>query len=306
MKVILVHRHGARFPKKSYALDPAFPGEVFKNNKEALFPQGCRRFELLGRELKDKYPFLSPSSTRVFCSNTQRTVLSTLCLVESLFPGERYSFGNQRNTIPIKITEDTFFHAEPEKLKRRQDENYSQLFNYNYNIIPLLDKLYSITSDPVLSPEVPYWKRFVELHEVYSHYKSCEFSGVPFLEVEGKEKLTKEEFRLLERCADTVCHHQFRGNEDRFPSLLVNNFLTHLRRELDESKGFTIYSAHDTTLVALATILNWTVPCPDFASYMIFEIEDDVVRVGFNPEPQNYDLTQVKFREINPDVLLDF
>lgn len=94
--VVLVTRHGARFPNRPMAGDYSWPtdAQFWKHFKAHLTPAGSRQLFELGTKLARRYralfeglaPTEMDDAVRCECSNTHRTLNSAFALLEGMFP----------------------------------------------------------------------------------------------------------------------------------------------------------------------------------------------------------------------------
>jgi len=115
---IIVHRHGARFPTKSFPNDlswPVFP-QFWENFHGHLTPTGALQHYALGEKLSKRYregtklfSSLSPGDMHrvVLCqtSPAQRCLFSAWSLLDSLFPGTPRYFSYYADRLDVNLTE---------------------------------------------------------------------------------------------------------------------------------------------------------------------------------------------------------
>lgn len=212
---------------------------------------------------------------------------------------------------------DKLFHMgkRDEDLKKWRKDNIekSSFFKHvmdneeDYN--KLFEKIYNITRYQKFSPERDLISRISSLKSIYTSIKITESHGFNIIpNLDGLE-LSKEEYRMILHASKQLCNLQFRPNsnllsEDRGikTSGYISNEIARYFREIVEGNSntlFTSFSCHDTTLLALASMMGLYLDNPpQFTGYFLFELykkdqEDDCeyfVKIYYNHDPTKEDM----------------
>lgn len=246
-QIIIVHRHGSRFPNEKSRLknDLSWPtNNVFWEKYQAnLTPIGCfemfdigsdlrgyyyRKTDLFDRPVQGFSKFVSSQ-----CSNTHRTLFSAWCLLRGLFPRTPASFVFQKdrtehsmkdirnNCIPIivesEVGTDALFH------QWKGDENYKawKLQNFEKSkllirlskeqkYLDLADKLYKMTGFEKLSRKKKPLNRVAGFKGIYSNLAIAERHNLPPLSNVDGLSITEEEGKMIKIVADEVWRLRYR------------------------------------------------------------------------------------------------
>lgn len=326
--VFVIHRHGARFPSRGQPKNLSFPDcdEFWSLYNMQLTPKGMEQLKSLGKKLRHDYPELLDGDIQVFSSNTSRTILSGISTLNGLIPDKPYHIefgydrgvnisGSTRVRVEKKKFHDSLFHLgkDDKNSWRKQNIAESDIIKQlcsNQDVIDLLDKIYTITHCSMIDPCKPLYKRLSNITSYvnlvrYGRIHSCHI--LP--NILGIE-LTEVEKDMIIELGNVVYGHHFGDHSNSYPlSVGINRCAMLLdeicRRMLNNDRGIYIYSAHDTTLLSLAAGLGLKIPCPDFASYFIFELsQDGKVNVKCNPQGTEYSVYWDRSEELQDIKLL--
>lgn len=306
--VFVIHRHGARFPSRGQPKNLSFPEcrEFWASYNMQLTPKGMEQLKSLGEKLRRDYQELLDGDIQVFSSNTSRTILSGISTLNGLAPEKSYhiEFGYDRGvnipgSVRIRVEKkkfhDSLFHLGKDdknqwrKTNIRESPVIQELCQRN-DVVDLLDKIYTITHCSMMDPCKPTYKR---LSNITAYVNLVRYGRVHSCHVLPNElgiSLTEQEQQLIIQLGNVVYGHHFGHYSGSYTESVGINRCAMLldeicRRMHNKDRGIYIYSAHDTTLLSLAAGLGLKIPCPDFASYFIFELtEDDKVNVKCNPQ----------------------
>lgn len=305
--VFVLIRHGNRFPSGGQPGNKSFPSyeEFWEQHGMHITNQGVKQLEDFGAQLAQQYPDMI-SHIRMFSSNTTRTILSAMSLLHGLSPSSSHhiecgEIGHSQNSVRISVEknrEDPLFHLNKSKIQKWKKQNISssplikQLEN-NERIVNLLDKLYTMCHCENIDPCKPTSKRLYHIPSYVNLVRYGRDHNSTILPNRHDITLSNEEKQLIISIGDVVYRHYFvphslQKSEEtgsRVCSMLLNELCKRMKD--GTTRGFYIYSAHDTTLLALSAAFGLLIPCPDFASYYVFELyEDGTLNVKVNTRPK--------------------
>lgn len=179
LQVIVLTRHGARYPTASFPHDLNWPSneQFWSSFDGSLTPLGCRQLHQVGSELREYYSIFdgylsdlskgggktSGKSVCAFTSNTRRTLLSAQSLLEGLLPNAAISIRSDcdesmrpiaHDNIIIHVEDQSqslfFTHGQAEQYLHQKRGIFSQstlLKNYasDRQVCKLLKKLWVMT-----------------------------------------------------------------------------------------------------------------------------------------------------------------
>jgi hypothetical protein len=294
-------------------------GGFWKQHGMLLTPQGVGQVTTVGVELAKMYPHLTSGRSiadlshqiRVFSSNTSRTIMSALALLTGMVPnfpyhithGEPCELFFESGTPGIRVAvenndgyHDSLFHlGKSDNIAWRRVNSLASPelrdLASRTRVVNLLDKLYTMTHSRKMDPVLPAIERLLAITEYVTLVRYSRDHGVPLLSNPLLLELSPEDVALIFELAEAVYKHYFiphsgmreqgtgRGTAGMILSEIARFFSLH-------RNGLRVYSAHDTTLLAIAATLGLTVPCPDFAAYFLFELyPDGRIAMKFNPSP---------------------
>lgn len=310
--VYVVHRHGARFPSSGQQHNLSFPIDqrFWDDHGMELTPRGVQQLYSLGIQLQS---YNLPVS-KVYCSNTSRTILSAMSLLDGLAPELPHviEYGYRRpssNTQSIRIQveerkNDSLFHLGVDQKHVHQqwinnNINNSNKFNQaisNIQVNDLLDKIYTMTHCEKMCSSNP--NRLCEITSYVNMLRYSDVHNSSFLPNILNLTLNDSERQMVVKLSDLVYSHRYQPHDNNYHeqkgsircAMLLDQICAHIR---DGSSGMHIYSAHDTTLLSMSAFFGISIPCPDFASYYMFEVYDNYVNVKFNPRPTTTTLSSL-------------
>jgi len=237
-QVIVVHRHGTRFPTKPVgAANLSWPqrANFWEKYKGHLTPVGCKQLEDVGAALRERYStsILSDSDqldgrvVAVYTSNIQRTLQSAWSFLLGLIPDASIFFAfrserifsdalRQAVGVPIYVEDategdDKLFHEwtiEPGYKKwLKENQQRSEFLQYAKDApeyVALLDKLYANTGERKLTPGREPLARLVGAKDVDTLVTIDEAHRRPILPNEYGEPLLPEEQKMLRKIGDEV------------------------------------------------------------------------------------------------------
>ncbi|XP_066482437.1 lysosomal acid phosphatase isoform X1 [Tiliqua scincoides] len=285
--VVLLYRHGDRSPVRAYPRDP-YRESAWPQGFGQLSQEGMRQHWDLGQALRRRYDgFLNASYDRqeVFIRSTDfdRTLMSAEANLAGLYPpiGRQVFYPNLTwqpipvHTVPDSVERLLKFPLSPcpryEQLQNetRQSAEYVNKTTQNMEFLKMVAKMTGIQD--------------VSLESVWSVYDTlfCENAHKMLL----PEWATPNVMAQLKELKDFGFEFLFgihkRGEKARLQGGVL---LSQIRKNLTFAANTStphkmlIYSAHDTTLVALQMALNvYNGRQPPYASCHIFELyqEDD-------------------------------
>ena len=341
--VVVITRHGARFPLKSFPKNAHWPQhkKFWETYGGKLTPVGAEQHIRLGKRLREKYirseqlleeqsPDL-PSRIHAYTSNQDRTLMSAQSLLLGMFPGVSVSFlvdeddesdissakiatikrlSSSSLSICMSMSDYTpllhGFKENPvyEKMKKKaiadgrfddwaKDETYSGV----------IAKLWTMTGFQKINPSKN------TMTESLSHMQSV----AQQLDIERAHQmelllnntglqLTLQDEEVVTEVAEYICRLRYGGHSAEqqremarhasglLPAAIVHGFEA-LVRDQNEEGQFTLYSAHDNTIMALLAHLGFkNYPIPKFAAHVVFELHEidgmPRVKVLYNPDPE--------------------
>mmetsp|Transcript_157368 Transcript_157368/g.504837 ORF Transcript_157368/g.504837 Transcript_157368/m.504837 type:complete len:754 (-) Transcript_157368:471-2732(-) len=240
-QVLIVHRHGTRFPTKpSGAGNLSWPqrAHFWDKYKGHLTPVGGKQLEQSGAVLRERYigedgglfkgvKQIDGRSLAVYTSNIQRTLQSAWSFLLGLVPDASIFFAfrservfsdglRQSVGVPIYVEDategdDKLFHEwtiEPGYKKWvKENQGRSEFLAWaskDPDYIALLDKLYETTGERKLSPDKDPLKRLVGAKDVDTLVTIDESHKRPILPNEAGEPLLEREVHMLRKIGNEV------------------------------------------------------------------------------------------------------
>ena len=335
-KLIIVHRHGARYPLKHIYGDLSWPinEHFWENYKGHLTPEGVLQLINIGQDLRlyynDFITNININKIKVHSNNLQRTKTSAWSFLMGLFPNTgkyfRYLCDHRNKQLNFNIPNhiaihveayaksDKLFHLDKSKkrsLVTKKNLESSELFNKllsDHEYIKLCNKMYKMTQLKKLSPSFPIIDRLIKLKIINSQIKIAKAHNLDIIPNITGEEVTEDDMNKIDIVANEIKKCYFiPGNENisnkqniSYCNYLLNEIFKHMQ---DDKYQFIEFSAHDTTLLALASLLEIKIPIPEFASYFIFEIyKDNKIKIYYNPDPDKFtrkDLLAKRWDKLN-------
>jgi hypothetical protein len=343
-KIVIIHRHGARFPLKSLYSDLSWPinKQFWEAYKGQLTPIGIKQLFDVGTDIREFYgEFIESIDSRcikVHSSNSQRTMMSGWSFLQGAFPGRSFYFkymGDQRQTkmnayvenqIPIIIeaqskTDKLFHTGKSQRKKNHVSENITSSdlikeISTDKAYIDLCDKLFRMTKIKGLDPSNDIVERLTKFRTVHTQLAISRAHNLHNIANVGKETLTDAELDMIEIVGSEIKKCSYMpGNERVQKKPVCSNYLLNeiYRYICCSDVEFLHLSAHDTTLMELGIALGLKIPTPDFASYFLIEVKEDIetsteyLSIYFNPDPSKFKRADLKAKTWNlSDKYLDW
>lgn len=164
-------------------------------------------------------------------------------------------------------------------------------------VCALADRLFKITQWQDLDPHKPIIERIAAFLRIGVQIEIAETHGFPALPNKYAEVLTAEEKHLIEKAAKIVMKHHYRpvgsdmvseGIGRAGAGYLASSIGALIRsNKMKTSKlRFVEYSAHDSTILALASLLGLDIDWVGFTGHFIFEVyPSGELQVIYNNDP---------------------
>lgn len=234
--------------------------------------------------------------------------------VEARLNAEDKSLGIRINIEEV-AGNDNLFHQNKRcpKLVKWQKRNLKKSIFLNQctkdpKYIELADKIYRMTAFQGLNPENSEIDRMISLKDVSSDvYVSIVHDQNILANVYGME-LTDEELDMLNSISTCFIQHKYvpynglRKNDrgHKTAGMLSNEIVRSFEQIVKGERGktFHTFSAHDTSIVALAASFGITFKeIPRFLSYFLFELYEDgdnyIVKIYYNSDPVNKKVSEL-------------
>lgn len=318
-QLIIIHRHGARYPLKEISGDLSWPTneQFWINYSGQLTPEGVLQLINIGTDLRLYYSeFISKINThsiRVHASNSHRTATSAWSFLMGMFPNESkyFKYIDIQNKINSNIPDHIGIHIETQKKtdklfnlgkskkseylkKNLESSTLLKQLAVDDNYKNLCDKVYKITQSKNLCPSLPMVDRLIELKKkMHTQVKIAIAHNLEILPNTVGEKFTEGDLRDIDILGNEIkkCYYM-PGNElvtynsgGSCASYLLNEIFRYI---IGKKYQLIELSGHNTTLLSLASLLEIKITIPEFASYFLFEVYDNTIRVYYNPDPSKY------------------
>jgi hypothetical protein len=251
-QVILVTRHGARFPLGPQPGNLNWPSEegFWSSFAGMLTPLGCQQHVNNGHEISAHYRdvgFLTgheclAEEIYVRTTSKTRTVFSAISLLSGLFPHARLRFffpkheGEQDAFVPDLVhhndahlinlnivqpdsSKDPFsgLHGNAkvyQEVSKKSIETNEQLLKFaeDPKILSLLEKLYKMTAFPGLDPSTPPIKRLEKFKRMYTDFDVDKVHNMRIFRNKDGLLLSEDEVAELHNIARQVWNTLFTGN----------------------------------------------------------------------------------------------
>jgi hypothetical protein len=306
--VAIVHRHGTRFPSKTSCRDTSFPQsrKFWANYGMMLTPVGMRELYTLGNEMRDNYHQLL-DNVEAYSTNTSRTLLSSMSLLDGMMGSTPYIAYNDSvsHGVSISITHMDRTKSNDYQVWKRRNMRHSAILcemSVDDDVVSLLDKVYTMTGLDELSPSHKPVNRLRGVTHLSTLIRYSESSSTLLAPNRFGMVLSDTEKELARKVSDEVYAHHFASDDgvDRRGRECVGDLIEILANFIERGEGVLEYSAHDTTILALASVLGIRIACPNFSAYFLFEIySDGGVGVKYNPDPREQGMSTLVARTLS-------
>ncbi|XP_041054374.1 lysosomal acid phosphatase-like isoform X2 [Carcharodon carcharias] len=287
--VNLIYRHGDRSPINNYPTDP-YTEKDWPQGFGQLTQFGMRQHYMLGQYLRHRYKdFLNSSYDReeiyVRSTDVDRTLMSAQSDLAGLYPPREYQiFKPDLNWQPIPVHT---VPAEDEKFLKFPIPNcprFDKLLEESMNSKTVQDKVKE--NQALLDMVSERTKSKVTFQNVWKLYDTLLCEKIHNFSLPSW--VTPEVIARLRELYDLSMETLFRIHETRVKSrlqggVLLKQILQNITQAMNDTNStprlkLIMYSAHDTTLIALQIALNiYNGINPPYASCHMFELyqEDD-------------------------------
>lgn len=169
----------------------------------------------------------------------------------------------------------------------------------------IMDKLYEMTEYPDISPDKDMLVRLMNARVFITHLRisHCQHSE-PLPNIKNIH-LTDEDKKMIEYIAKINYEHLFQPynklTSQEVGSLCVGDLLKEILQFFEQilttlpTWQFREYSAHDTTLLAIAAQMGVTIDSPNFAGYFLYELyPSGHLAIYYNSDPDVIDIKSLK------------
>lgn len=275
ISVVIVVRHGARFPYKSSQGNLSFPNsnDFWSKCGMMLTPAGSNQLIRLGNSLAGQYPNLI-NNVKAYSSYTSRTIMSAKALLNGMLPdtpvyithnGDRCKkdYDGLNLGIEIKVEEskehDTLFHLGRHNKQLREWKSSNMKYSDEMtelsrrtDCINLFDKLFTITMCQNMSPNESNLKRLRKITEYVTLVRYARCSNTLLLPNKFLLFLTEDEIKLIEYLGNIVYRHHYSSHDGDIDDstgaycsgLLINTILDGFRDNLSKFKD-NLYEFRD-------------------------------------------------------------
>lgn len=260
-QIIIIARHGARYPIVNSDLLYEFPNIHKKNNKETnLTKKGKKMCKNFGSIIYNKYfkEQLSLKDVLIYSSNCNRTIESAYYFVKGL---NCYKF--KHDDI---IIDDMLGHSNKKQLIFDKYNDKIVLENDSSDMRYFIEDNYGF--------EINKPSNYFSLH---STIKCYEYENIDLKDIINNdfqkfiENKTIEFFRKL-------CSNKDYVDEFYKP---IEEFINKLKKE---NVKLVYLSTHDSVLVPLVYRIFGKIKIPDFSSYIIYEIYENEIKIKYDNE----------------------
>eukprot|EP00038_Savillea_parva_P028956 m.68019 g.68019 ORF g.68019 m.68019 type:complete len:1158 (+) comp8484_c0_seq1:350-3823(+) len=290
--------------------------------------ESLRRKYVVNEGLFDELLPDTPSRIVAYTSNMDRTLMSAQSCLLGFFPGASIAFvvdedgegdaheGKEpasQDSIRICMSMSDYtpllhgFKQNPaySKLKAAAiDAGQFHAWARSSTHTSVVDKLWEMTGFENISPKLSMARRLANLQSVAQQIGIEKAHQMEVLMNAGGMQLDLHDQEVIMDVAQYICRLRYCGHsaDDQaslsrlasglLPAAIVNNFRA-VAEESDKGGHFTLYSAHDNTIMALLAHLGFrNFPLPSFAAHLVFELHEidgeHFVKVLYNPDPHKY------------------
>lgn len=285
-----------------------------------------RKKYILSEGLLEEQSPETPSRVLAFTSNMDRTIMSAQSCLLGFCPGASIAFiidedgvneaqqqALSRDSIRICMSMSDYtpllhgFKQNPAYSKLRKaamDTGRFSEWAKSPAHVSVVEKLWRMTAFEGINPTLPMAMRLRNLQSVAQQIGIEKAHKMNVLMNPDGLKLGPEDQNIVFDVAQYICRLRYCGHDQEqqanmarlatglLPAAIVNNFRAVVEDE-DHGGHFTLYSAHDNTIMALLAHLGFrNFPLPSFAAHLVFELHEVdtvyTVRVLYNSDPDRY------------------
>lgn len=313
MQVFIIHRHGARYPMKRPHHNAVWPVDkpFWKQHVAKLTPVGVMQMQGLGHFFRGRYRWVQPRNVTVYATHKSRALESAWSFVLGLLPGVSLKY----NPMTIyKQCEGTQCDTECQiNYYEKSDDiifgsHESHAYKININQSPLLNDLITC---PVVNnlinrlSEVGQFRirrdavtTVSKLKDIYSQLQID--SQLNHNVLHKAYELEPEELERITQIGCEVMHRRSIPATDLMDDPMYNaeqgiGILTLIAETMSSWNArpgndmLTLFSCHDTNIVAMMAILGLKIQPPNFSGYILIERtlddNDDTVAIYYCPDP---------------------
>lgn len=173
----------------------------------------------------------------------------------------------------------------------------------------LLDKLYAMTEYADISPDKDMLTRLINSRIFITHLRIAQCQHSEALPNTKGLHLTPDDIQRMEYVAKINYEHLFQPynklTSQEVGSRCVGDLMAEIWQffqHVSEWK-FREYSAHDTTLLAMAAQMGVTIEGPNFTGYFLYELYPDGMAIYYNPDPTVLDIKNLKPKSLKRHIL---
>jgi len=268
----------------------------------------------------------TPSRIMAYTSNMDRTLMSAQSCLLGLCPGASVAFivdeddvvaeqqkELSRDSIRICMSMSDYtpllhgFKNNPAYSQLKQAAIEAGRFHEwarSAAHVKVLEKVWNMTGFENISPKRPMYERLSKMQSVAQQIGIEQAHQMELLMNPSGLQLDTHDREVVLEIANYACRLRYCGHssDDQaelsklasglLPAAIVNNFRA-IAKEGDSEGHFTLYSAHDNTIMALLAHLGFReFPLPQFAAHLVFELHEVdsayVVKVLYNSDPRKY------------------
>lgn len=297
VQVFVINRHGARYPLKKPEHNLLWPSEnvFWKHNAGKLSPVGVIQMYNLGSFFRKRYPWVNSRNTTIYSTHKSRALESAWSLVLGLLPGVPIKYN------PLKIYKNctdnlccgidicciNYYNKYDDPIFG--ERSMSQAYKFNINESPILNGL---TQCPITVNLINrltnkgYFRLRRDLVTTISKlkdlYSQLQIDSQLFLPDKGtlidKYELSPEELNIIDKVGGEVHQRYSIPSTDSLDDDLLNkeqgagilSLISTIMNTITESL-FTVFSCHDTNVVAVMSVLGIKIHPPHFSGYILIE-----------------------------------
>lgn len=327
----VIHRHGARYPLKRPDHNVLWPTEksFWVSHVGRLTPVGTIQMHQLGSFLRNRYPWVDVQSVNILSTHRSRALESAWSLALGLLPDTPLKFNclrlddcNSKEKVDTldSICTINYYHKRLDPLFGQDDPSRAYKVNVNDSdllkscvdskeVNELVERLsknghFRVRRDSVTT--------VAKLKEIYSQLQIDNQLQIPHdRSLASHYGLTTSELELIDKIGCEVMHRRLIPSTDLLSDESYNRdqgsgIIRDIRDRMLAWTGtddLTIYSCHDTNMIAMMAVLGIKIPPPSFTGYIMFErikSNQDIVAVYYCPYP--FDLSEEVAARVWPSI----